>query len=132
MDRYDEGASISPAEHLFAATIVNKDPAPDERRDYFVKFQHMTTPESPTAHHYWWVMARDYGLGPGGAEWMKTSIERGFAEDKIILEAIQRNFNELVFPQEAHEFSVVADRSGLQARDLIEREQCDDDRNSLY
>lgn len=126
VDRYDEGISVSPAAHVFTARIVDKDPGVDGRSEYFVKFQHMTTPESPDAHHYWWVMARDYGLGPQGAQWMASAIEAGFAEDKAILEAIQRNFSETAFPADIREFSVGADRSGLQARRqaraLIERD----------
>lgn len=60
VDRYDEGTSFSPAEHVFVARIVNPAPAAGERSEFFVRFHHMTTPETPRSHHYWWVMARDH------------------------------------------------------------------------
>ncbi len=127
VDRFDIGTSLSPAEHVFTARIVNRAPAPDQRAEYFVKFQHMTTPESPTSHHYWWVMARDHGLGPQAQAWMQRVIEAGFAEDKRILEAIQAQIVDDPYPERAVEISVLADRAGLQARRqaqrLIDREQ---------
>ncbi len=116
VDRHDLGTSVSPAEHVFTARIVNHSPAPGERAEYFVKFQHMTTPESPTSHHYWWVMARDHGLGESGRAWMQSVIEAGFAEDKVILEAIQARHDAHHCPEQAIEISVVADRAGLMAR----------------
>ena len=116
VDRHDLGTSLSPAEHVFTAQIVNREPAAGERAEYFVKFQHMTTPETPISHHYWWVMARDHGLGEAGRAWMQTVIEAGFAEDKIILEAIQAQAESTPWPEQAVEISVAADRAGLQAR----------------
>jgi hypothetical protein len=116
VDRFDEGTSFSPAEHIFTARIANPEPAADERVEYFIKFQHMTTPESPNTHDYWWVMARDHGLSPEAHAWMKSVIEAGFAEDKVVLEAIQRRIDTDAFPEIAKEFSVGADRSGLMAR----------------
>lgn len=116
VDRHDIGTSLSPAEHVFTARIVNHAPAADERAEYFVKFQHMTTPASPTSHHYWWVMARDHGLGESGRAWMQAVIEAGFAEDKVILEAIQARHDAHPCPDQAIEISVVADRAGLMAR----------------
>ena len=116
VDRYDVGTSFSPAEHVFTARIVNREPAAGERAEYFVKFQHMTTPESPSSHHYWWVMARDHGLGAEAAAWMRRVIEAGFAEDKAILEAIQARIDADPYPERAVEISVAADRAGLQAR----------------
>ncbi len=116
VDRHDVGSSISPAEHVFTAHIVNHQPSAAQRAEYFVKFQHMTTPESPTSHHYWWVMARDHGLGEGGRAWMQAVIEAGFAEDKVILEAIQARHDGHACPAQAIEISVAADRAGLMAR----------------
>jgi hypothetical protein len=61
-------------------------------------------------------MARDHGLSPEAHAWMKSVIEAGFAEDKVVLEAIQRRIDTDAFPEIAKEFSVGADRSGLMAR----------------
>ena len=116
VDRYDEGTSFSPAEHVFTARIVNRNPAPGERNEYFVKFHHMTTPESPRSHHYWWVMARDHGLGPAAVEWMTRVITLGFDEDKVILEAIQKRIDDSPHPEALPEVSVAADLPGLHAR----------------
>lgn len=116
VDRHDEGTSFSPAEHVFTARIVNPAPAPGERPEYFVRFHHMTTPESPVAHHYWWVMARDHGLGPAAEEWMRTVITAGFEEDRVILEAIQERIDGAPDPAALVEVSVLADTAGLQAR----------------
>ena len=127
VDRHDAGTSFSPAEHVFTARIVNRDPAPGERAEYFVKFHHMTTPETPRSHHYWWIMARDHGLGADAEAWMRMVITAGFAEDKVILEAIQRRRDEAGADESQVEISVAADRAGLQARRqakaLIERER---------
>lgn len=127
VDRYDEGTSFSPAEHVFTARIVNRNPGPGERGEYFVKFHHMTTPESPNSHHYWWVMARDHGLGPAAVEWMTKVITLGFDEDKVILEAIQQRIDSSPDPEALVEVSVLADTAGMQARRqlqaLLDRER---------
>ncbi len=120
VDRYDEGTCFSPAEHVFTARIVNRDPAPGEREEYFVRFHHMTTPESPSAHHYWWVMARDHGLGDDARAWMTAVITAGFEEDRVILEAIQQRLDDCEDPSRLREVSVLADTAGLQARRQLE------------
>lgn len=120
VDRHDEGISHSPAEHVFTARIVDGDPAPGRRAEYFVRFHHMTTPETPSSHHYWWVMARDHGLGDEARAWMSAVITAGFEEDRVILEAIQQRIDDCEDPSRLREVSVLADTAGLQARRQLE------------
>ncbi len=120
VDRHDEGTSFSPAEHVFTARIVDPAPAPGARAEYLVRFHHMTTPETPTSHHYWWVMARDHGLGAAAEAWMEAVITAGFEEDRVILEAIQQRIDDSPDPSRLLEVSVLADTAGLQARRQLE------------
>jgi len=86
VDRIDCGKSKSPAEHLFTATIKD----PQQIEPYLFRFQHLTTPETNSSHHYFWVMSRNYGLDPHPAPWFEEVAETAFREDREILESIQR------------------------------------------
>lgn len=113
-DRYDEGASLSPAEHSFLSRIVDRQPQPGQPSEYFMRFLHLTTPETPTSMHYWWVMGRDHARNPEALAAITDVTHRGFEEDRVMLEALQRQVD-------AHggsiaEVSVLADQAGLQAR----------------
>jgi len=116
VDRTDKGTSMSPAEHLFTASVYDRSPPPGERGEYTVHFQHLTTPETSTTHHYWWAMSRDYGVSDAAAAWMESVAKEAFAEDKVVLEAIQQRINDSPAPRELPEVSAVADRAGLLAR----------------
>ncbi|GAA5233099.1 aromatic ring-hydroxylating dioxygenase subunit alpha [Verticiella sediminum] len=123
VDRIDMGKSISPAEHFFTATI--RDPMREE--PYLFRFQHLTTPQTNSSHHYWWVISRNYGLDPHPGEWFEQIASTAFREDKEILEAIQLRLNESPDPTRMPEVSAIADRGGLlarrQLRHFLEREQ---------
>lgn len=112
VDRIDRGQSKSPAEHFFTATI--KDPTRDE--PYMFRFQHLTTPETNSSHHYWWVISRNYGLDPDPRAWFEEVAATAFQEDKDILEAIQRRIDASPAPREMPEVSAAADQGGLLAR----------------
>jgi vanillate O-demethylase monooxygenase subunit len=120
-DRVDEGVSVSPAAHVSTVKIVLKEPKPGERANYHFIFHHMTTPETPSTHHYWWVMARDHGLGEEAKEYFRGIAGTTFEEDKVILEAIQRRINEAPVDTVFQEVSVIADHPGLMARRQAQR-----------
>jgi phenylpropionate dioxygenase-like ring-hydroxylating dioxygenase large terminal subunit len=112
VDRIDCGTSKSPAEHRFTATIND----PQRSKPYLFRFQHLTTPETNSSHHYFWVMARNYGLDPHPAAWFEEVAGEAFQEDREILEAIQRRIDESENPLAMTEISAAADRGGLLAR----------------
>ena len=50
------------------------------------------TPETDTSTHYFWWLGRDYDQGNLAlTQWMKDANARTFLEDKIVLEAQQKN-----------------------------------------
>ena len=50
------------------------------------------TPETGTSTHYFWWLGRDYDQNNSPlTQWMKDANARTFLEDKIILEAQQKN-----------------------------------------
>ncbi len=112
VNRIDCGRSKSPAEHRFTATI--KDPQRSE--PYLFCIQHLTTPETNSSHHYFWVMARNYGLDPHPAPWFEEVAGTAFQEDREILEAIQNRIDDSEDPTAMTEISAAADRGGLLAR----------------
>ncbi|TFL15372.1 aromatic ring-hydroxylating dioxygenase subunit alpha [Pusillimonas caeni] len=116
VNRTDKGMSVSPAEHLFTATIVDPNAEPGERSEYLFRFQHLTTPETNTTHHYWWAASRNYGVHDNASAWIASIAQTAFAEDKEVLEAIQRRINESPAPLELPEVSAIADQGGLMAR----------------
>jgi phenylpropionate dioxygenase-like ring-hydroxylating dioxygenase large terminal subunit len=121
VDRVDTGTSLSPAEHVYTQEVVNDNPGSGERPHYAFRFQHMTTPETAGSHHYWWVMARDHGLGAKDQKWMKDTVGIGFEEDKVLLELIQDRINANNHPEDAIEISIQADQPSLQTRLQAER-----------
>lgn len=120
VDRIDEGMSISPAEHFFTATITLPDPGPGQREKYHFRFQHLTTPETNTTHHYFWAASRDYGVHEHASAWIASVAKEAFAEDKEVLEAIQERINDSPAPKEMVEVSAVADQGGLLVRKQLQ------------
>ena len=50
------------------------------------------TPETKTSTHYFWWLGRDYDQNNSElTQWMKDANARTFLEDKVVLEAQQRN-----------------------------------------
>jgi phenylpropionate dioxygenase-like ring-hydroxylating dioxygenase large terminal subunit len=115
-DRVDEGVSLSPAAHVSTVKITVKEPRPGEKPNHSFIFQHMTTPATPSSHHYWWVIARDHGLQDKAKEYFREIAATTLREDVVILESIQRRNDEISSGGELQEVSVVADHAGLKAR----------------
>ena len=113
-DRYDEGSSLSPAEHSFLSRIVCRQPQPGEPGEYHMRFLHLTTPESPKSMHYWWVMGRDHARNPEAVAAITDLTTQAFEEDRVMLEALQRQVDKQ--GGVITEVSVLADQAGLQAR----------------
>lgn len=88
---------------------------------YHFKITHLTTPESPTTTHYWWGVGQDYGK-PGSKEneEVLNIINTAFNQDKDFLEAIQRLVKRDPRHSNSTEISVLADRSALQARKILQ------------
>ena len=50
------------------------------------------TPETDTSTHYFWWLGRNYNQEDASlTQWMKDANARTFLEDKVVLEAQQRN-----------------------------------------
>lgn len=94
------------------------DPATGKQFNW--RISHLTTPQSATKTHYWWIVGQNFGY-EGAPEHLavREVIIRAFNEDKTILEAIQQMVERDPRGMNAPEISVVADRSALQARRIL-------------
>jgi vanillate O-demethylase monooxygenase subunit len=89
-------------------------------KDYNFRIAHLTTPESPTTTHYWWVIGQNYGIsGSKEMEMLHGGIVVAFDQDKTVLESIQKVVVRDPRHAEAPEVSVVADRPAIHARKIL-------------
>lgn len=120
-DRIEWGRFVSPAIHVSGVDITP--PGPEHQRDdgqpYSLRFTHVTTPESSTRTHYFWTVARNHGREPEAIAALARSVAAAFDEDRVILEAIQRQIDESPDSDSWREISVKADRAALTARRIL-------------
>jgi hypothetical protein len=71
--------------------------------------------------YYFYLLARDHGTSPEQMEAMAALSRKGFGEDEVMIEAIQRILSTDPRPQDSWEVSVKADTAGVQARRALRR-----------
>ena len=71
--------------------------------------------------HYFWVVARDFGTSAEQMRGLKEATLVGFAEDEVMIEAVQRVQSRDPRPTSALEKSVKADGPGVQARRIVQQ-----------
>jgi len=119
-NRETYGSFVSPALQTSANDCF--DPAkPGEPAMGRYRFAHATTPVDQNRMHYFWLIARDHGRSPGEMEQFGNVIKQGFAEDKLMLEAIQQLANRAPRRGSSGERSVRADAAAVQARRIVTR-----------
>lgn len=89
-------------------------------RDFHFRISHLTTPESPSTTHYWWIIGQNYGA-PGSKENedVRKIIVEAFLQDKEVLENIQQVVERDSRHTDSPEISMRSDRSGIQARKIL-------------
>lgn len=117
-DRENHGSFVSPA--LQIAAVDLKDPATGAITGRF-RVSHATTPVSPTAMHYFWVVGRDHGTDAPSMGALEAITKTGFAEDEAMIEAIQATADRDPRGRSAPEVSVKMDTAGIQARRIVQR-----------
>lgn len=117
VNRYNYGSYISPALNVAALDIEDLNAEPGKRQNFQFRVMHITTPESPTRFRYMWFVGFDIPeLTSEQLASYKALTERGFAEDKAIIEAvhsrIMKDPRHLNYP----EIIVSTDQAAIQAR----------------
>ncbi|MFN3456412.1 MAG: Rieske 2Fe-2S domain-containing protein [Novosphingobium sp.] len=117
-DRENYGWFVSPA--LQVAAVDFTDPATRQIVGRF-RVTHATTPVDATRMIYFYVIARDYGTSPAQMDALKVETETGFAEDEMMIEALQALALRDPRGSAAPEISIKADAPGIQARRMVQR-----------
>lgn len=85
------------------------------------RIAHATTPINATSMHYFWLLGRDHGKTPELLDQLRAAIVAGFAEDEVMIEAIQATASRDPRGIRAPEISVKMDTAGIQARRIVQR-----------
>lgn len=117
-DRENYGSFVSPAIQIAAVDL--RDPGTSEVTGRF-RVSHATTPISMTHMHYFWLLGRDHGTDAQSMAALETITKIGFAEDEVMIEAIQATVSRDPRGTSAPEISVKMDTAGIQARRIVQR-----------
>ncbi len=115
-DRENYGWFISPALQIAAVDMI--DPASKQVTGR-MRITHATTPIDRNHMHYFWIIARDFGTSPTQMDEFEHLTKVGFAEDEIMIEAVQALVDRDPRPAQNLEKSVKADGPGIEARRLV-------------
>jgi len=114
--RKNWGRFLTPSINLGAVEIRDPSPAPGARAEFRFNVVHLTTPISPTRTRYWWFQGWDIQLpGEYVAKW-QPGVEAGYAEDKAILNEVQRIVSLDAAGCDYPEILAQADQAAIQAR----------------
>ncbi|NQU69742.1 MAG: aromatic ring-hydroxylating dioxygenase subunit alpha [Rhodospirillales bacterium] len=92
--------------------------APDDRMNRRIIIYDSITPETDTSCHYFWAIARDFGIDdPEVTETGLRATSAAFHEDKVMLEAEQKIID---MDPSAPQVDVIGDTGSLQARRILE------------
>lgn len=116
-NREGYGAFLSPAVQMSAVDLW--DPSTPDASPKRVRFVHITTPVDQTHMHYFWIVARDHANDEATMQHFGQILEVGFAEDEVVLEAIQALANRRPRRGSTDERSVKADAAAIQARRIV-------------
>ncbi|MXO71803.1 aromatic ring-hydroxylating dioxygenase subunit alpha [Alteraurantiacibacter buctensis] len=117
-DRSNYGSFVSPALQIAAVDLI--EPGSKQITGRF-RVSHATTPIDQTHMHYFWVGGRDFATSDQEMDEFKALTELGFAEDEVMIEAVQRVQSRDPRPTHLLEKSVKADGPGVQARRIVAR-----------
>ncbi len=117
-NRKNYGSFVSPALQVAAVDLIYPDT--DEIAGEF-RVCHATTPIDATHMHYFWVVGRNYGTGADQMAALEAITKIGFAEDELVIEAIQATASRDPRGTAAPEISVKMDTAGIQARRIVQR-----------
>ena len=114
--RRNWGRFLTPAVNLGAVEITDPRPEPGARSEFRFNVVHLTTPISPTRTRYWWFQGWDIQLPPEFVAKWQTGVEAGYAEDKVILNAVQRVVSSDAAGCDYDEILALADQAAIQTR----------------
>lgn len=115
----ETGRFVTPALHSLQS-VAFRHPNPQLPEREVTHINHCVTPESPSRTHYWWFMG--FNAMPAEAvAGLSQFVANGFAEDKMMLESIQRIVDRDARHRDFPEFSFVGDAGGAQARRALQR-----------
>ena len=114
--RYNIGRSLTPAVHHSELRVVVSDAEPGARSEFRLSIFHFTTPESPTRFRYQYYFGWDVRLPPEAVERMGAAVADTYAEDKYILEHVQRMIERDPRGANYPEMIVRADEAAIQSR----------------
>jgi vanillate O-demethylase monooxygenase subunit len=117
-DRENYGSFVSPAIQIAAVDLI--EPSTKQMTGQF-RICHATTPIDRNHMHYFWAAGRNYGTSPEEMADFRNLTERGFDEDKVIIEAIQKVHDRDPRPTDQLEKSVKSDGPSVQARRIMAR-----------
>jgi vanillate O-demethylase monooxygenase subunit len=126
INRWQTALSLAPSICMTDFGVYPVGRSPDSA--YRSHVLHLLTPESPTATHYFWSVARNSRLGDAAlTEMIRKAIAQTFDEDKVVLEIQQRQLAQHggAVPRVALKVDEGPLRSRRQLAALIEREQDD-------
>jgi phenylpropionate dioxygenase-like ring-hydroxylating dioxygenase large terminal subunit len=117
-NRDNYGSFVSPA--LQRAAVDFCDPDSGDLKGRF-RIAHATTPIDNSSMHYFYLLGRDHGKSPEQLEQLRAATVAGFAEDEVMIEAIQATVSRDPRGSQAPEISVKMDTAGIQARRIVQR-----------
>ena len=115
------GAMLLPGVHTAGIDIGDPYLGGNHGRDFRFRISHLTTPETSGTTHYWWVIGQNYGsAGSLESASVHDIITAAFKQDQDVLENIQHLVARDPRGSNAPEISVASDRSGIQARRVLQ------------
>jgi nucleotide-binding universal stress UspA family protein len=114
--RKNWGRFVTPAVNFGAVEIRDPNPPVGARAEFCLYVVHLTTPISPTRTRYWWFQAWNVELPADFMAKWQPAVEIGYAEDKAILNHVQRVVSADAAGCEHPEVLAQADQAAIQAR----------------
>jgi phenylpropionate dioxygenase-like ring-hydroxylating dioxygenase large terminal subunit len=114
--RKNWGSFLTPAVNIGAVEIRDPQPRAGARSEFQFRVAHLSTPISPTRTRYWWFQGWDIELPAEFVAKWQTGVEVGYAEDKVILNHVQRIVSLDAAGCEYPEVLAQADQAAIQAR----------------
>ena len=114
--RKNWGRYLNPAVNLGAVDIRDPSPPVGGRAEFQFRVVHLTTPISPTRTRYWWFQGWDIQLPADYVSKWQAGVEAGYAEDKVILNEVQRIVSSDAHGCDYPEILAQADQAAIQAR----------------
>lgn len=114
--RKNWGRFITPSVNIGAVDIKDPNPLAGARAEFTFRVAHITTPISPTRTRYWWFQGWDIKVPPDFVAKWQPAVEVGYAEDKVILNHVQRIMSTDNAGCDYPEILAQADQAAFQAR----------------